>query len=109
MTALQKNAQENLKRLVDQIERLEGEKRDICDDIKDKFAEAKSSGFDVKVLRRLLKLRKQSKEDPQCSAQRHLWPPLKARIATNPIPTTRIVPIPIPPAPAPRLNPEAAA
>jgi len=63
MTALQKNAQENLKRLVDQIERLEGEKRDICDDIKDKFAEAKSSGFDVKVLRRLLKLRKQSKED----------------------------------------------
>lgn len=63
MTAMQKSAQDDLRRLVEQIERLCEEKKGIEDDIKDKFAEAKSSGFDVKILRQVLKLRKKSKTD----------------------------------------------
>ena len=57
-TALQRSAQETLRRLVDQIERLDEERRAIVEDIKDKMAEAKSEGFDVKVLRRVLAMRK---------------------------------------------------
>jgi uncharacterized protein (UPF0335 family) len=62
-TGLQKSAQEELKRLVDQIERLEGEKKDIADDIKDKWLEVRSKGFDAKVLRKIIKMRKQPKTD----------------------------------------------
>lgn len=50
---------ERLRSLVERIERLEEEKKALSEDIKDIFAEAKSAGFDVKVLRDLLKLRKQ--------------------------------------------------
>jgi uncharacterized protein (UPF0335 family) len=63
MTGLQKSAQEDLRRLVEQIERLEDEKKGISDDIRDKFAECKGVGFDVKILRQVLKLRKKSKTD----------------------------------------------
>lgn len=62
-TGMQKSTQETLQRLVDQIERLEAEKQGLADDIRDKFAEAKSVGFDVKILRKVLRLRKQSKTD----------------------------------------------
>lgn len=62
-TGLQKSAQENLRRLVDQIERLEEEKKGIADDIADKYAEARNLGFDVKIIRRVIKLRKVSKVD----------------------------------------------
>jgi hypothetical protein len=41
--------------LVERIERLEEERKALGDDIKDIFTEAKSAGFDVKVLRQLLK------------------------------------------------------
>lgn len=50
---------ERLRSLVERIERLEEEKKALSSDIQDIFAEAKSDGFDVKVLRQLLKLRKQ--------------------------------------------------
>lgn len=62
MTALQDSAQEQLRQYIEQVERLEEEKRAIQDDIKDKFAEAKANGFDVKAMRKLLKLRKMTKD-----------------------------------------------
>jgi len=52
-------AGEQLRTIVERIERLEEEKQSLADDIKDVFAEAKSNGFDVKALRTLIRLRKQ--------------------------------------------------
>ena len=52
-----------LRSLIERIERLEEEKKTIADDIKDKFAEAKAVGFDVKALRQILRLRKKSTDD----------------------------------------------
>jgi len=63
MTALQGAAQSQLRQYVEQLERLEEEKKAIADDIRDKFAEAKAVGFDIKVMRQILRLRKKSKDD----------------------------------------------
>ena len=63
MTTLQASTQNQLRQLIEQIERLEEEKKGLSDDIKDKFLEAKSVGFDVKALRKVIRLRKQSKTD----------------------------------------------
>ena len=63
MTALQGAAQTQLRQYVEQLERLEEEKKAIADDIRDKFAEIKAVGFDVKVMRQILRLRKKSKDD----------------------------------------------
>lgn len=60
MTALQVAQQKDLQRLVDQIERLEEEKKALGADITDKFTEAKSKGFDVKILKRVLAARKKT-------------------------------------------------
>ena len=54
-----------LRSFVDRIERLEEEKKGLADDIKDLYSEAKGQGFDVKVLRKIISLRKKSKEDRQ--------------------------------------------
>ena len=51
-------AGDRLKSFVERIERLEEEKAALASDIRDVFAEAKSSGFDVKILRQLIRLRK---------------------------------------------------
>ncbi len=51
-------AKEQLKSVVERIERLEEEKKAIADDIRDVYAEAKGNGFDVKVLRQVVSLRK---------------------------------------------------
>lgn len=48
-----------LKAIVERIERLEEEKKTIADDIKDVFAEAKGNGYDVKALRTIIRMRKQ--------------------------------------------------
>lgn len=55
----QTQAVQRLRSLVDRIERLEEEKKALGGDIKDIYAEAKSAGFDTKVLRQLIKIRKQ--------------------------------------------------
>ena len=47
-----------LRSFVERIERLEEEKRALADDVKDVFAEAKAAGYDVKVMRQVIKLRK---------------------------------------------------
>ncbi|MEO1720029.1 MAG: DUF2312 domain-containing protein [Pseudomonadota bacterium] len=55
--------QNQLKQFIEQIERLEEEKKAIADDIKDKFAEAKAVGFDVKAMRQILRLRKKGTDE----------------------------------------------
>lgn len=62
-TGLQVAAQEELRRLVEQIERLEEEKAAIAADISDKMKEAKGRGFDVKILRKVLAIRKKSQAE----------------------------------------------
>lgn len=62
---LQTSAQNQLRQLVEQIERLEEEKKATASDIKDKYAEAKAVGFDPKILRKIVSLRKQSQTDRQ--------------------------------------------
>ena len=52
-------AKDHLKALVERIERLEEEKKALSDDIRDVYAEAKVTGFDIKALRTIVKLRKQ--------------------------------------------------
>ena len=58
-------AKEQLKSIVERIERLEEEKKAIADDIKDVYAEAKGNGFDVKTLRKIVAARKVSAEERQ--------------------------------------------
>lgn len=52
-------AQDQIRAFVERIERMEEEKRAIADDIKEIYAEAKGNGFDTKVLRQVVKIRKQ--------------------------------------------------
>lgn len=58
-------AKDQLRSFVERIERLEEEKRAIADDIKDVYAEAKANGFDAKVLRQVVRLRKQEPTERQ--------------------------------------------
>ncbi|KPB00323.1 DUF2312 domain-containing protein [Ahrensia marina] len=59
MSDIQGVASDQLRAFVERIERLEEEKKTIADDIKEIYAEAKGNGFDVKVLRKVVSLRKQ--------------------------------------------------
>jgi uncharacterized protein (UPF0335 family) len=52
-------AKDQLKAIIERIERLEEEKKTISDDIRDVYAEAKGNGFDVKALRTIIRMRKQ--------------------------------------------------
>lgn len=63
MTEVGGIAVDRLKSIIERVERLEEEKKAISSDIRDIFAEAKSSGFDVKTLRTILKLRKMNAAD----------------------------------------------
>ena len=56
-------AKDHLKAFVERIERLEEEKKTIADDIRDVYAEAKGTGFDVKALRTIVRLRKQDADE----------------------------------------------
>ncbi|MCS6922141.1 MAG: DUF2312 domain-containing protein [Elioraea sp.] len=58
-------AADRLRSLVERIERLEEERRALAADIKDVYAEAKSAGFDVKVMRQLIRLRRQDQAEVQ--------------------------------------------
>ena len=58
---LNSTAQTRLKTIVERIERLEEDKAAIMGDLKEVFAEAKGNGFDVKILRKVIRLRKQDK------------------------------------------------
>jgi uncharacterized protein (UPF0335 family) len=52
-------AKDQLRAIVERVERLEEEKKTISDDIRDVYAEAKGNGYDVKALRTIVRLRKQ--------------------------------------------------
>ena len=54
---------DQLKAFVERVERLEEEKKALSDDIRDVYAEAKGSGFDVKALRQIVRLRKQDVDE----------------------------------------------
>ena len=63
MSSLQSSAQNQLRQLIEQIERLEEEKKALAGDIRDKFLEAKAMGFDPKIMKQVIRLRKQPKDD----------------------------------------------
>ncbi len=54
-----KFAKDQLKAVIERIERLDEEKKTISDDIRDVYAEAKGNGYDVAVIREIVRLRKQ--------------------------------------------------
>lgn len=56
-------AVDRLRSLIERIERLEEEQKALSSDIRDVFAEAKSAGFDVKIMRTIIKLRKMNSAD----------------------------------------------
>ena len=63
MTEVGGIASVRLRSLIERIERLEEEKKALSEDIRDIYAEAKSAGFDVKIMRTIIKLRKMNASD----------------------------------------------
>ena len=55
-------AKEQLKQYIDRIQRLEREKSEIAEDIKEVFAEAKGGGFDTKIMKKILRLIQSDKD-----------------------------------------------
>ena len=58
-------AKDQLRAIIERIERLEEEKKTISDDIRDVYAEAKGNGYDVKALRTIVRMRKQDPQERQ--------------------------------------------
>ena len=58
-------AADQLRLLIERIERLEEEKKGIGDDVKDVFLEAKATGYDAKIIRQVIRLRKMPVHDRQ--------------------------------------------
>ncbi|MEO1656494.1 MAG: DUF2312 domain-containing protein [Pseudomonadota bacterium] len=58
-------AGERLKLFIERVERLEEDKKAVMDDIKEVFAEAKGEGYDTKVMRQIVRLRKMDHADRQ--------------------------------------------
>lgn len=54
---------DELRQFIERLERLDSEKRDIADQQKEVMAEAKGRGYDTKVIRKVISLRKRDKED----------------------------------------------
>ena len=54
---------DRLRLLIERIERLEEEKKGIADDIRDTYAEAKAVGYDAKIMRQIVRLRKMTPDD----------------------------------------------
>lgn len=63
MSDLGNLSKDQLKSIIDRVERLEEEKKTISDDIRDIYAEAKGNGYDVKALRTIIRMRKQDADD----------------------------------------------
>ena len=62
---LNATAQGQLRTIIERIERLEEDKAAISNDLKEVFAEAKGNGFDVKILRKVVRIRKQDRAKRQ--------------------------------------------
>lgn len=54
---------DRLRLLIERIERLESEKQEIAQDVKDVYAEARAVGYDTKVMRQIVKIRKMNPDD----------------------------------------------
>lgn len=54
---------DELRQFIERVERLEAEKKDIAEQVKEVFAEAKARGYDTKAMRKLIALRKRSPDD----------------------------------------------
>ena len=54
---------DRLRLLIERVERLEEEKKGIADDIRDVYAEAKAVGYDAKIMRQIVRLRKMAPDD----------------------------------------------
>jgi uncharacterized protein (UPF0335 family) len=65
MTMKDNIAADELRLLIERIERLEEEKKGIGDDIKDVYSEGKSRGYDTKIIRQIVKLRGMEPHDRQ--------------------------------------------
>lgn len=63
MTGLQKTAQDDLRRAIERIEKMEDERKEIAEDIKAEFGSLRSKGFDVAIVRKVLRLRKKSQSE----------------------------------------------
>jgi uncharacterized protein (UPF0335 family) len=63
METMNVSAQNQLRQIVEGIERLEEEKKALGGDVKDKYLEAKGLGFDAKIIRKIIALRKRSKAE----------------------------------------------
>lgn len=62
---LNSTAQGQLKSIIDRIDRLEVEKSEIAEQIKEVYAEAKGNGFDVKIIRKVVRILKQDRAKRQ--------------------------------------------
>ena len=62
---LNATAQGQLKSIIERVERLEQEKSEIAEQIKEVFAEAKGNGFDVKIIRKVVRIRKMDRAKRQ--------------------------------------------
>lgn len=62
-------AAEALRQFVERIERLEEEKKALAEDIKDVYGQAKSTGFDVRILRKIISLRKMEDQEREETEQ----------------------------------------
>ena len=74
-------AQGRLRTVIERLERLEEDKAAVMADMKEVFAEAKGEGYDVKILRKVIRIRKQDKakrQQPVGIAQQRLDPPAPA-------------------------------
>lgn len=58
-------AADELRLLIERVERLEEEKKAIADDVKDALSEAKARGYDTKAIRKIIQIRKKKKEEFQ--------------------------------------------
>ena len=70
------STQVRLKSFIERIERLEEEKKGIADDVKDVYAEAKGTGFDIKIILKVISLRKMAADDRRetdCHASNATW------------------------------------
>jgi uncharacterized protein (UPF0335 family) len=65
LDVLNSTAQGQLRSIIQRVERLEAEKAEVAEQIKEVFAEAKGNGFDVKVLRKVIRWRKQDRAKRQ--------------------------------------------
>jgi len=57
------SADDRLRLLIERVERLEEEKKGIQDDIKDVYAEAKATGYDAKIMKQIVRIRKMKPDD----------------------------------------------